>query len=248
MTAAGTLPARSALARIRPRNRRRESGLLVIVALVILTGSISLGATQRELAGQVPSWLPADAGQLLVYLGVLLAAHLALIVSGRRSDQILLPTVGLLGGISLLLMERLPQSLVSQSIGGRNVRPGLDPAGLARPGHRRDHGPGDRRPFGRLAQALQVHLGGRRDRPPPADLPVRQRGQRSAPDDPDRPVQRPADRVHQGDPGDLPGRLPVRVSAAPGRCQHAARAVDPAARCRTSCRCSRCGRWPSGSW
>jgi len=119
MTAAGKLPAGSALARIRPRSRRRESGLLVIMALVILTGSISLGATQRELAGQVPSWLPAEAGQLAVYLGVVLVAHLALIVSGRRSDQILLPTVGLLGGISLLLMERLPQSLVSQSIGGR---------------------------------------------------------------------------------------------------------------------------------
>jgi hypothetical protein len=40
-------------------------------------------------------------------------------VTGRRADQVLLPTVGLLGGISLLLMERLPQSLVTQSLAGR---------------------------------------------------------------------------------------------------------------------------------
>jgi cell division protein FtsW (lipid II flippase) len=123
MTAASGVsarPNRSVLSRVRPRSRRRESGLLVIVALVLVAGSVSLGVTQRDLAGQPLSWLPADAGQLAIYLGALVAAHLALVLAGRRSDQILLPTIGLLGGISLLLMERLPQSLVSQSVGGRN--------------------------------------------------------------------------------------------------------------------------------
>ncbi len=108
-----------AIRRVRPRARRRESGLLILVGLILLLGSISLGATQRESAGQKVAWLPSDTSQLLVYLGALLAAHLALVVTGRRADQILLPTVGLLGGISLLLMERLPQSLVSQSLLGR---------------------------------------------------------------------------------------------------------------------------------
>ena len=42
---------------------------------------------------------------------MLFGAHLAQILAGRRTDQILLPTVGLLGGIGLLLMERLPQDL-----------------------------------------------------------------------------------------------------------------------------------------
>ena len=43
--------------------------------------------------------------------------HAALVIAGRRTDQILLPTVGLLGGIGLLLMERLPQDLAG-SLGG----------------------------------------------------------------------------------------------------------------------------------
>jgi cell division protein FtsW (lipid II flippase) len=57
---------------------------------------------------------PANARRLVIYLAALGGAHLALVTSGRRTDQILLPAVGLLGGISLLLMERLPQALVVQ--------------------------------------------------------------------------------------------------------------------------------------
>jgi cell division protein FtsW (lipid II flippase) len=120
MTASASASGRWAFSRIRPRSRRRESGLLVIVAVVLVLGSLSLGLTERQLAGQKLSWLPADAGQLAIYLGALVLAHLALILAGRRADQVLLPTVGLLGGISLLLMERLPQSLVAQSVAGRN--------------------------------------------------------------------------------------------------------------------------------
>ena len=53
-----------------------------------------------------------------IYLGVLLAAHLAQVLAGRRTDQVLLPAVALLGGLSLLLMERLPQDLVMQRFFG----------------------------------------------------------------------------------------------------------------------------------
>jgi len=53
----------------------------------------------------------ADGTGIALYLGVLFAAHLVLVLSGRRTDQVLFPTVALLGGISLLLMERLPQDL-----------------------------------------------------------------------------------------------------------------------------------------
>src|SRR4029077_20479170 len=44
--------------------------------------------------------------------------HLAQILAGRRTDEILLPAVGMLGGIGLLLMGRLPQALVPQRVGG----------------------------------------------------------------------------------------------------------------------------------
>ncbi len=101
--------------RFRPRLRRRELTLLVIAALALIVGSASLALTRRLVEGEA---LPGGSGlalangtSLAIYLGVLFAAHGVLVVTGRRTDQILLPTVGLLGGISLLLMERLPQDL-----------------------------------------------------------------------------------------------------------------------------------------
>ena len=36
-------------------------------------------------------------------------------LAGRRTDQVLLPAAAMLGGIGLLLMQRLPQGLVTQS-------------------------------------------------------------------------------------------------------------------------------------
>ena len=102
-------------ARFRPRARRHELALLAIVVLTLVIGSASLEATVG-LAGGKPlargaGLELAGVGLLAVYLAALLAAHVALVLTGRRTDQILLPTVGLLGGLSLLLMERLPQDL-----------------------------------------------------------------------------------------------------------------------------------------
>jgi cell division protein FtsW (lipid II flippase) len=104
--------------------RGRELGLLVLVGVGLVIGSLSLGATQLFRAAQLdgdPSAVnlltPAEPGLLAIYLAALFGVHLALVLAGRRTDQILLPTVGLLGGIGLLLMERLPQSLAG-SLGG----------------------------------------------------------------------------------------------------------------------------------
>ena len=70
----------------------------------------------------------------------------------------------MLGGISLLLMERLPQDLVSQTFFGSTL-------GLAEVQLIWLLGAlivattlGDRRPLGQLAAPLQVHLGGGRRR------------------------------------------------------------------------------------
>jgi cell division protein FtsW (lipid II flippase) len=111
----------TARARLRPTPRPRELALLGIVAVALLAGSASLGATERALAGQPAVLAPVHPFQLGVYLAALLAAHLAQVVAGRRTDQVLLPAVGLLGGIGLLLMERLPQDLVGASIAGRSL-------------------------------------------------------------------------------------------------------------------------------
>ena len=94
-----------------PILRRRELGLLLAVAGALLLGSLSLGFTRTG----SPS-LAHPAG-LVAYLGALAAVHVALVVAGRRVDEVLLPAVGLLGGIGLLLAERLPQDLVVQQFG-----------------------------------------------------------------------------------------------------------------------------------
>jgi len=104
---------------IRPRLRRRESVLIALVAIALVAGDISLSATHEIAAGGPPTLGIADPGGLAIYLAVLLGVHLAQVLAGRRTDQVLLPAVGMLGGIGLLLMERLPQDLVTQTIGGR---------------------------------------------------------------------------------------------------------------------------------
>jgi len=107
--------------RFSPRTRRRETVLLILVAIILTVGSVSLSATERVAAGQPILLGPTDPRALAVYLGLLAAVHVAQIAAGRRTDQILLPAVGLLGGIGLLLMERLPQGLVSQDFGGTTL-------------------------------------------------------------------------------------------------------------------------------
>ncbi len=109
-TARRSLP--RVLGPIRPRPRWQEFRLLLLVALALTAGSVSLGATVTGTLG------PYDPWGLGIYLAVLLAAHLAQVLAGRRTDQLLLPAVALLGGLSLLLMERLPQDLVIQRFFG----------------------------------------------------------------------------------------------------------------------------------
>jgi cell division protein FtsW (lipid II flippase) len=120
MTAPAAAPSRApALPRvigpIRPRPRWVELRLLLLVALALAVGSISLNSTVNG------EFRPYDVQGIVVYVAGLLLAHLAQVLAGRRTDQILLPTAGMLGGISLLLMERLPQDLVTQSFFGTTL-------------------------------------------------------------------------------------------------------------------------------
>ena len=103
------------LSHIRPRPRGEEARLLLLVGVTLIVGSLSLGTT---VDGTVRL---ADPVALAIYLSALAASHLAQVLAGRRTDQVLLPVVGLLGGISLLLLERLPQDLVTQTWLGQTV-------------------------------------------------------------------------------------------------------------------------------
>ncbi|HEY4190649.1 MAG TPA: FtsW/RodA/SpoVE family cell cycle protein [Candidatus Limnocylindrales bacterium] len=109
---------------VHPRVRRTELSLLVIVAVTLLVGGASLGAgldAQRAAAaGTTPGTIdlmPPDLRGLIVYIVALFVVHLAFVLAGRRTDQVLLPAIALLGGIGLLLMQRLPQDLVTQEFG-----------------------------------------------------------------------------------------------------------------------------------
>ncbi len=95
----------------RPRARPRELGLLAAVLVAITVGSLSLGLLRT---GRLE---PADLLGLALFAAGLLVVHVALVLSGRRLDEILLPAVALLGGIGLLVMERLPADLVVQDVG-----------------------------------------------------------------------------------------------------------------------------------
>jgi cell division protein FtsW (lipid II flippase) len=97
--------------RIQPRARPRELGLLVLVGLTLMVGWVSLNSQQ---AGH-----PAigDLRLVLLYMASLAIVHGIFVLAGRRTDQILLPTIGMLGGISLLFMARLPQELSEQTFG-----------------------------------------------------------------------------------------------------------------------------------
>ncbi|HET9757486.1 MAG TPA: FtsW/RodA/SpoVE family cell cycle protein [Candidatus Limnocylindrales bacterium] len=100
------------LGAIHPRARWTETRLLAIAAVALVVGSISLSA---GMTGRLALYAPQG---LTIYLVALGLAHLAQVLAGRRSDEVLLPVVGLLGGISLLLMQRLPQDLVTMEVGG----------------------------------------------------------------------------------------------------------------------------------
>jgi hypothetical protein len=128
VTVAAAARSRAGFGPIRPRVRRRELGLLALVAVALVVGSVSLGATRAELADGSLRLGAARPGEIAIYLGALFAAHLAQVLAGRRTDQVLLPTVGLLGGLGLLLMERLPQDLAGSALDGS---PGLGGVQLA---------------------------------------------------------------------------------------------------------------------
>jgi cell division protein FtsW (lipid II flippase) len=100
---------------IRPRPRWTEARLLALVSIALLVGSVSL---RLSITGRFGLY---DARGLGIYVLAIVAAHVAQVLAGRRSDQILLPVVAMLGGISLLLMERLPQDLVTMEVGGTTL-------------------------------------------------------------------------------------------------------------------------------
>ena len=98
---------------IRPRLRRRELGLLVLVMVALTVGwasYVSFRDGHLELA---------DTSALATYFVALLAIHALFVLSGRRMDEILFPTAALLAGV----YKPEPGSTVIAVVSGGNVAP-----------------------------------------------------------------------------------------------------------------------------
>jgi cell division protein FtsW (lipid II flippase) len=61
---------------------------------------------------------PGGLGLALAFVGLFVAGHLALVAFGHRGDQLLLPAVGAMGGIGLIMLNRLPQDLAGTTLPG----------------------------------------------------------------------------------------------------------------------------------
>ncbi len=61
---------------------------------------------------------PGPLGLALGYLAIMAGAHLVLTLSGHRGDQLLLPVVATIGGVGLVMLNRLPQDLAGTSAFG----------------------------------------------------------------------------------------------------------------------------------
>ncbi len=61
---------------------------------------------------------PGGLGLALGFVGLFVAAHVALVAFGHRGDQLILPAVGAMGGIGLIMLNRLPQDLAGTALPG----------------------------------------------------------------------------------------------------------------------------------
>ena len=85
--------------------RGAEFSLLLPILLLVPFGFI---VTHVALAG---SFEVGDLSLALIYVALFASAHFLLVVFGHRGDQLILPAVGAMGGIGIIMLNRLPQDL-----------------------------------------------------------------------------------------------------------------------------------------
>ncbi|MDP9250781.1 MAG: FtsW/RodA/SpoVE family cell cycle protein [Chloroflexota bacterium] len=87
---------------------RRSTELRLLLPLVVL---VPLGFAVTHIA-QTGTADPGPLGLAIVYVGLMFGAHLFLRQAGNRGDQLLLPAVAAIGGVGLVMLNRLPQDLL----------------------------------------------------------------------------------------------------------------------------------------
>ncbi len=93
--------------------------LRLLLPLVIL---VPLGFAVTHIA-QTGALDPGPLSVAIGYVGLMLAAHIALRLTGNQGDQLLLPVVGTIGGVGIVMLNRLPQDLLGTDAFG--VRLGM---------------------------------------------------------------------------------------------------------------------------
>jgi len=85
--------------------RRTELGLLIPILLLVPLGVAVTNIAQSGLAE------PEPLAVAVVFVGLMLGAHLVLAWSGHRGDELLLPAVAAMGALGIVMLNRLPQDL-----------------------------------------------------------------------------------------------------------------------------------------
>ena len=95
----------------------RGTELRLLLPLVVL---VPLGfALAHIVAAGKPD--PGPLVLALAYVGLVLGAHVALVLLGHRGDQVLLPLAATIGGVGLVMLNRLPQTLAGMNLFGVEV-------------------------------------------------------------------------------------------------------------------------------
>jgi cell division protein FtsW (lipid II flippase) len=95
----------------------RGTELRLLLPLVVL---VPLGfALAHIVAAGKPD--PGPLALALAYVGLALGAHVALVLLGHRGDQLLLPLAATIGGVGLVMLNRLPQTLAGMNLFGVEV-------------------------------------------------------------------------------------------------------------------------------
>src|SRR5437762_12990794 len=92
--------------------RGTELRLLVPVMLLVPLGF----ALVHIVASGKPD--PGPLGLAFAYVGLVLAAHVSLVLLGHRGDQLLFPLAATIGGVGLVMLNRLPQGLAGMNLFG----------------------------------------------------------------------------------------------------------------------------------
>lgn len=86
----------------------RPVELRLLLPLVIL---VPLGFAVTHIA-QSGALDPGPLSLAIGYVGLMIAAHLALRLAGNRGDQLLLPAAAAIGAVGIVMLNRLPQDLL----------------------------------------------------------------------------------------------------------------------------------------